>query len=54
MREFESLKRIGTEKHRSYYIPFSLTDEIKNEISCLAAAYNPKTEAKAYRNYDFK
>ena len=26
MREFESFARIGTEPHRSYYIPFAETD----------------------------
>lgn len=29
MKEFESFKRIGTEPHRSYYIPFCETDVIK-------------------------
>ena len=35
MKEYESLKRIGTEKHRSYYIPFSEGDKIalKNGIT---------------------
>ena len=29
MREFESFARIGTEPHRSYYIPFAETDTIR-------------------------
>lgn len=29
MKEYESFARIGVEKHRSYYIPFAETDEIK-------------------------
>lgn len=31
MKEYESFKRIGVENHRSYYIPFSNGDEIKNK-----------------------
>ena len=29
MREFESFKRIGTEPHRSYYIPFAQNDAVR-------------------------
>lgn len=29
MREFESFKRVGTEPHRSYYIPFAQNDAVK-------------------------
>ncbi|MBO4344060.1 MAG: hypothetical protein J5844_05325 [Clostridia bacterium] len=29
MKEFEKFERIGTEKHRSYYVPFDEKDEVK-------------------------
>ena len=29
MKEYESLKRIGAEKHRSYYVPFRKNDNVK-------------------------
>ena len=35
MKEYESFKRIGTEKHRSYYIPFSENDEIKTKYNII-------------------
>ena len=35
MKEFESLKRIGTQKHRSYYVPFAETDEIKTKYNII-------------------
>ena len=35
MKEFESFKRIGTEKHRSYYIPFCENDEIRTKYNII-------------------
>ncbi len=35
MKEYESFSRIGVEKHRSYYIPFSAKDEIKNKYGII-------------------
>ena len=35
MREYESLERIGTEKHRSYYIPFAVNDKVEEKFGII-------------------
>ena len=35
MREYESFKRIGTEPHRSYYVPFLESDKPKRKFSII-------------------